>query len=64
MNEQRGEKVPKEQELISLLGEEKLKSIGEQIAEIVRQHGLHKSPDICRKLFSYLADVIDRWNCV
>lgn len=53
-----------EQELINLLGEENLKCIGEQIAEIVRQHGLHKSPTICRKLLSYMADVIDRWNCV
>lgn len=56
--------MPIEQELISLLGEENLKNIGEQMAEIVRQHSLHKSPDICRKLFSYLSDVIDRWNCV
>lgn len=53
-----------EVELISILGADKLKSIGEQIAEIVRQHGLQKSPDTCRKLFTYLPDVIDGWNCV
>ena len=53
-----------EAELLILLGEEKLKNIGEQIAEIVRQHGLQKSPDVCRKLFSYLSDVIEGWNCV
>lgn len=53
-----------EAELLDLLGEERLKCIGEEIAEIVRQHGLQKSPDICRKLFSYLSDVIEGWNCV
>ena len=52
----------KEIELLSLLGEETLKEIGEQLAEIVRQHDLQKSPDVCRKLFSYLADVVDGWN--
>ena len=51
-------------ELISILGADELKSIGEQIAEIVRQHGLQKSPDTCRRLFNYLSDVIDGWNRV
>lgn len=54
----------KEETLVQALGEIELKEIGEQIAEIVRQHGLQKSPDICRGLFSYLSDVIDGWNCV
>jgi hypothetical protein len=49
-------------ELISILGADKLKSIGEQIVEIVRQHDLQKSPDTCKKLFNYLSDVIDGWN--
>lgn len=53
-----------ERELAELLGDDHLKHIGEQIAEIVRQHGLQKSPDTCRKLFNYLSDVIDGWNCV
>lgn len=53
-----------EQELVELLGEDILKDIGEQLAEIVRQHGLQQSPDVCRKLFSYFSDVIDGWNCV
>lgn len=53
-----------ESELLSILGEEELKSIGEEIAEIVRQHNLQKSPDTCRKLFNYLSDVIDGWNRV
>lgn len=53
-----------ESELLSILGEDELKSIGEQIAEIVRQHGLQRSPDTCRKLFSYLSDVINGWNSV
>ena len=54
----------KEQELLDLLGEEKLRHIGEELAEIVRQHNLHKSPAICRALFSYFSDVINGWNCV
>lgn len=53
-----------ETELINILGADELKSIGEQIAEIVRQHGLQKSPDTCRRLFNYLSDVIDGWNRV
>lgn len=53
-----------EKYLISALGEESLKNIGEQIAEVVRQHGLQKSPDVCRKLFCYMADVVDGWNRV
>lgn len=56
--------MDKEKELLDLLGEEQLKCIGEQIAEIVRQHDLQNSPGTCRKLFSYLSDVIDGWNCV
>ncbi len=49
-------------ELTNILGANELKSIGEQIAEIVRQHDLQKSPDTCRKLFNHLSDVIDGWN--
>lgn len=59
-----GERVPNERELVKLLGESELKDIGEQLAEVVRQHGLQKSPDVCRKLFRYMADVVDGWNCV
>lgn len=57
-------KATKEETLIQTLGEAELREIGEQIVEIVRQHGLQKSPDTCKKLFSYLSDVIDGWNCV
>lgn len=53
-----------EKYLISALGEESLKNIVEQIAEVVRQHGLQKYPDVCRKLFYYMADVVDGWNRV
>lgn len=53
-----------ERELIKILGEEQLKSIGEQLADIVRQHDLQRSPDVCRKLFAYMSDVIDGWNSV
>ncbi len=53
-----------ELDLVEELGEEKLKEIGQQLAEIVRQHNLQKSPDLCRKLFTYFSSVIDDWNCV
>lgn len=53
-----------ESELVMLLGAEHLKYVGMQISEIVRQHNLHHSPDVCRKLFTYLSDVVDGWNCV
>lgn len=53
-----------ERELIELLGEDQLKNIGEQLADIVRKYGLQKSPDVCRKLFYYMSDVIDGWNPV
>ena len=54
----------KEKDLIALLGADELKNIGEQLAEIVRQHNLQKSPDVCSKLFDYFLDVISDWNCV
>lgn len=53
-----------EAELIDILGEDKLASIGESIVEIVRQNDLHKSPCICKKLFRYLSNVIVGWNSV
>lgn len=59
-----GKTMEKEMALLQALGEEGLKEIGGQIAEIVRQHGLQKSPDLCRMLFSYMSDVIDGWNRV
>lgn len=42
--------------------DDELKEIGEEIAEIVRQHGLQHSPEKCRELFNHMADVIDGWN--
>lgn len=53
-----------ETELLQLLSEETLKEIGEHLADIVRQYDLQRSPDVCRKLFSYMADVVESWNCV
>lgn len=53
-----------EVELMKHLTPEELQSIGENIAEVIRQHHLQRSPDVCRKLFSYLSDVIDSWNLV
>lgn len=53
-----------EQQLVTILGEDELKSIGEQLAGVVRQHGLQHEPDICKLLFSYTGLVIVGWNCV
>lgn len=53
-----------EQQLITILGADELKSIGEQLAEVVRQHGLQHDPDTCKLLFSYMGLVIVGWNCV
>ena len=53
-----------EKELSQFLGQEELKNIGEQIADIIQQHNLQKSPDVCRQLFTYLSNVIDGWNSV
>lgn len=51
-----------ERELVALLGEDELKSIGEQIADVVRTHDLQQSPDVCRKLFRHMSNVIDGWK--
>ncbi len=53
-----------EAELIAILGEDKLKSMGECIVDILRQNGLHQSPCVCKKLFHYLSNVIVGWNSV
>lgn len=53
-----------EKQLCKEIGEDALKEIGEEIAEVIRQHDLQLRPDVCRKLFNYLSDVIDGWNCV
>lgn len=53
-----------ERKLLEHLSAAELKNIGESIADVIRQHDLHHSPDVCRELFSYLADVIEAWNSV
>ena len=53
-----------EKELLQQLGADNLKNIGVEIAEIIRKYDLQNSPDVCRKLFCYLSDVIDGWNTV
>lgn len=50
--------------LIELIGETKLKSICTEIAESVRKHDLHREPEICARLFLYMTEVINGWNCV
>lgn len=52
-----------EKQLLSILGPDGLKSIGEDIAEIVRQHNLQNDPDTCKELFDYMANVVRGWGC-
>lgn len=54
----------REGDLMAALTPDGLKKIGEDIAEVIRRHKLQHSPELCRKLLSYLADVIDGWNSV
>lgn len=51
-----------ERNLIEALGEVQLKEIGEQIAEVIRKYNLQMHPEICRKLFNHLSDVIEGWG--
>lgn len=46
-----------------LFTDDELKAVGEDIAEVLRLHGLQHRPDKCRVLFAYMADVVDGWNC-
>lgn len=48
---------------IMLFTDDELKAVGEDIAEVLRLHGLQHRPDKCRVLFAYMADVVDGWNC-
>lgn len=54
----------KEKELIYKIGADKLRNIGEEIAEIIRKYGLQNSPDICEKLLRYILEVVCGWNCI
>lgn len=51
-----------ETQLLSVLGGEKLKEIGEQLAEVVVKHNLQTSPILCGELFTYMSGVIVGWN--
>ena len=53
-----------EEYLIDAVGGDELKEIGQDIAEVIRAHGLHKRPALCRVILSYMSDVIESWNCV
>lgn len=49
--------------LIDLLGEENLKNICQDMAEVIRRHELHQSPSTCEILFRYMSSVVEGWNC-
>ena len=51
-------------ELDRLLGADKFKSLGEDLALVIAKHGLSKSPDVCEKVFAYMSFVSRGWNSV
>lgn len=50
------------EELDSILGLERFKALGEDLAMVIAKHNLTRSPDICEKVFRYMAFVIRGWN--
>ena len=46
------------------LGEEKLSEVCRDLAVLLKNHGIHRSPDVCEVLFFYMADVVKGWNSV
>lgn len=51
-------------ELDAVLGEEKFKAIGEQIAFVFAKYGLTQQPEISEKILDYMVLVIRGWNSV
>lgn len=51
-----------EQQLVAILGADELKSIGEQLADVVRKHNLQHDPDTCKLLFIYMGLTIEGWK--
>ena len=49
-------------ELDNLLGPEKFKALGQDLAMVVAQHELTRKPEICEKVFRYMSFVIRGWN--
>lgn len=49
--------------LIDLLGEENLKNTCQDMAEVIRKHGLQRSSETCKILFRYMSSVVEGWNC-
>lgn len=44
------------------LGAERTKLIVESIALVIAQNGLTRSPELCRKIFRYMSEVVTGWN--
>ena len=49
-------------ELDECLGTEKFKGLGQDLAMVIAQYGLTRDPEICEKVFRYMAFVISGWN--
>lgn len=44
------------------LGAERTKLIVEGLALVIAQNGLTRSPELCRKIFRYMSEVVTGWN--
>lgn len=49
-------------ELDEILGQEKGKEVLQDLALVIGKHGLVKEPEVCEKLFRYMAFVVWGWN--
>ena len=51
-------------ELDMILGSDKFKALGEDLAFVIAKHNLTREPEICEKVFHYMSFVIFGWNSV
>ena len=49
-------------ELDRILGPDKFKALGQDLAFVIAKHKLTRKPEICEKVFRYVASVIRGWN--
>lgn len=44
------------------LGAERTKHVIEDLALVIAQNELTRSPELCRKIFRYMSEVVTGWN--
>ena len=50
------------EDLDRILGPEEFKAFGQDLALVIAKHKLTRKPEICEKVFRYMASVIRGWN--